>query len=87
MNLRTVKEARNFLAMAVFFGGGFLWSREFIAVVSNDWDYILMQMLTMMNGLGLVMVLVAWGIRVRDRRTETLESPPIKLSKSSDKCS
>ena len=73
--------------MAVFFGGGFLWSREFIAVVSNDWDYILMQMLTMMNGLGLVMVLVVAGIRIRDRRTETLESPPGKQSKSTDQSS
>ncbi len=66
----TGKETLNFLAMAAFFGCGLLLSKEFIPI-HNMWDYVVLQVLTMMNGLGLCVVLVLWVSRVRDGRAET----------------
>lgn len=73
MNIRAGKETLSFLAMAAFFGGGLLLTEEFIPV-SNTWDYIVLHVLTMMNGLGLCVVLALWVVRICDRKTEAQEN-------------
>ena len=72
VNLRTGNETFTFLAMTVFFSLGLLLSREFISV-SSAWDYIVIQVLTMMNGLGLGIVLILWVSRFLARKTEARE--------------
>ncbi len=66
------KEALNFLAMTAFFGGGLLLSKEFITI-RNMWDYVVLQVLTMMNGLGLCVVLILWASRIRSGKTSARE--------------
>jgi hypothetical protein len=82
MQYVNTKETLSFLALALFFSGGILWFKEFITI-SSTWDYIVLQLLTMMNGLGLFMVLVLLARWIRDRKAEAQEGLPIKLSKGS----
>ena len=72
MKLRADNETLTFLAMTVFFGLGLLLSREFISV-SSAWDYIVIQVLTMMNGLGLGIVLILWVGRLLTGKTAARE--------------
>ena len=52
-----VREVLNFLAAAVFFCIGMLVLNPQYITVSSSWDYIVLQMLTFLNGLGLCLVL------------------------------
>jgi len=86
MKYLNVRETRNFLAMVIFFGGGLLWSGEFITV-RNAWDAVTLRLLSMMNGLGLIIATAIWTQRFRSRIASAKTSLPIKLSKDSGKCS
>jgi hypothetical protein len=57
MNIQKVREVLNFLAAAVFFCIGMLVLNPQYITVSSSWDYIVLQLLTFMNGLGLCLVL------------------------------
>jgi len=64
-----VREVLNFLAAAVFFCIGMLVLNPQYMTVSSSWDYIVLQMLTFLNGLGLCLVLgllvnTLWSNRV-----------------------
>ena len=81
-----IKETLTFLAQAVFFGGGLLMSREFITAGST-WDYIVIQLLAIMNGLGLGIVLFLWAVHIRGKKSEARYDLPVKLSKRlTNKC-
>jgi hypothetical protein len=73
MNIRSGKETLNFLAMAAFFGGGLLLTKNFVPV-SSTWDYIVLNVLTMLNGLGLCIVLALWVSSIRGGKADEQEN-------------
>lgn len=85
MKYLNLRETRNFLALVIFFSGGLLWTGEFITV-RNTWDSITLHLLIMMNGLGLIMVVVMGTQRIRSRMAEAKASLPTKLPRSTGKC-
>lgn len=86
MKRRRVKETLTFLALTVFFGGGLLLSRVYITD-GSAWDYIVIQLLAILNGLGLGYVLVLWTVHIFRKKSEARYDLPVKLSKSlTNKC-
>ena len=86
MKHQRAKETLTFLALTVFFGGGLLLSRVFITDGST-WDYIVIQLLAIMNGLGLGIVLVLWMVHIFGKKAGARYGLPEKLSKSlANKC-
>ncbi len=82
---RNVKETLVYLALTLFFGGGMLLTNDFIAVRSV-WDAVVVELLILMNGLGLTVVLILWIVHLRSRHNE-MESVPEKVSRQlSGKC-
>jgi hypothetical protein len=67
MRNRGLKEALSHFVMPVFFGGGLLLTKEFMSV-DSAWDYVVLQLLTLMNGLGLGIVLVLWVMALRKNK-------------------
>jgi hypothetical protein len=57
MKTQNIREVLNFLAAAVFFCIGMLVLNSQYITISSSWDYIVLHMLTVMNGLGLCLVL------------------------------
>jgi hypothetical protein len=57
MKIQNSREVLNFLAAAAFFCIGMLVLNPQYVTISSSWDYIVLQMLTFMNGLGLCLVL------------------------------
>jgi hypothetical protein len=57
MKIQNSREVLNFLAAAVFFCIGMLVLNPQYITISSSWDYIVLQLLTFMNGLGLCLVL------------------------------
>ncbi len=57
MKKLNVKEALNFLAAALFFCIGMLVLNPQYIKVGSSWDYVVLQLLTFLNGLGLCLVL------------------------------
>jgi len=57
MKIQNIREVLNFLAAAVFFGIGMLVLNPQYIPISSSWDYIVLELLTFMNGLGLCLVL------------------------------
>ena len=57
MKIQNSNEVWIFLGAAVFFGLGMLTLNPQYVTVSSAWDYIVLQLLTFMNGLGLCLVL------------------------------
>ncbi len=64
----------NSLALIAFFGGGLLLAQEFMPDRSA-WDFVLIQLLSLMNGIGLCIVLISWinRIRLRGRKPVPLD--------------
>ncbi len=79
MTNRNSKETLVYLALTLFFGGGLLFTSEFIAVRCT-WDAVVIELLTLMHGLGLTVVLILWFIHIRTRK-EQREALPVKLSR------
>ena len=61
MRTRYLKEVLNFLAAAAFFSIGMLVLNPKYIAISSTWDIIVLQLLTVMNGLGLCLVLGLLG--------------------------
>jgi len=78
MRNRNLEETLKYLAMTVFFGGGLLLTSKFISV-DSAWDYVVLQLLTLMNGLGLGIVLMSWIVAIRKKKAEAEEGPPLKF--------
>ncbi len=78
MRNRNLKETLKHLAITVFFGGGLLLTGKFISV-DSAWDYVVLQLLTLMNGLGLGIVLILWIVAVRKKKAEAEENLPLKF--------
>jgi hypothetical protein len=57
MNAHNIKEVLTFLAAAIFFCIGMIVLNPQYIPISSSWDYIVLQLLTFMNGLGLCLVL------------------------------
>lgn len=57
MKIQNIREVLNFLAAAVFFCIGMLVLNPRYITITSDWDYIVLQLLTFLNGLGLCLVL------------------------------
>lgn len=57
MKIPNIMEILKFLAAAVFFCVGMLVLNPQYIPISSSWDYIVLQLLTFMNGLGLCLVL------------------------------
>jgi len=57
MKIQNNNELWVFLGAAVFFGLGMLVLNPRYITVSSAWDYIVLQLLTFMNGLGFCLVL------------------------------
>ncbi len=58
MNIHKIREVLDLLAGAVFLCIGMLVLNPHYIPVSSPWDYVVLQLLTFMNGLGLCLVLV-----------------------------
>ena len=69
MQPQHVKETLTFLSLTIFFAGGLLLSREFVTD-GSAWDFIVMQLLAIMNGLGLGIVLVLLIVRILGKKAE-----------------
>ena len=81
-----MNEKQSFLAKTVFFCVGFFWSRDLITV-SDSWDYVVVQVLTMISGLGICMMLAMWSIQVRARKAAAEEGLPTeRLNNNAHKC-
>ena len=81
-----MNENISFLAKIAFFCVGLFWSRELMAV-SDSWDYVVVNMLTIISGLGICMVFAMWTIQVRARRAAAQENLPAnQTSSSAHKC-
>lgn len=86
MKYRDAKEDLTFLALIAFFGSGLLLSREFV-FDNSAWDYIVVQLLSIMNGLGLVIVLILWTVHILGKKSQAQDTLPVKLSKGyTNKC-
>ncbi len=57
MKIQNIMEILKFLAVAVFFCIGMLVLNPQYIPINSSWDYIVLQLLTFMNGLGLCLVL------------------------------
>ena len=57
MKILVSREVLHYLAVAVFFCIGMLVLNPAYIAISSSWDYVVLQMLTFMNGLGLLLVL------------------------------
>ena len=57
MKIQNNGEILNFLAAAVFFCVGMIVMNPRYIAISSSWDYIVLRMLTFLNGLGLCLVL------------------------------
>ena len=57
MKIQNIMELLKFLAAAVFFCVGMLVLNPQYITISSSWDYIVLELLTFMNGLGLCLVL------------------------------
>ncbi len=73
--MRNLKPTLIFFSLLVFFGGGLLLTKELMDV-RNTGDYVVMQVLTMMNGLGLVLVLFLWLAHMRSKKADERDPPP-----------
>jgi len=72
MKRQNNRELLNFLAAALFFCIGMLVLNPQYITISSSWDYIVLRMLTFLNGLGLCLVLglmvnTLWINRVSQR--------------------
>ncbi len=86
MSDRNLKHQLTFPALILFFGCGLLLTNELIAVHSV-WDYVIVHLLTLMNGLGLSIVIMWWITHVRRKKAEALEDFPVKVSRgTAGKC-
>ncbi len=83
MKYQQVKGTLTSLALPVFFGGGLLLSLKSITHTSA-WDYIVIQLLAIMNGLGLSIVLVLWTVHILGRRTEARHDLPARPPKPNE---
>jgi hypothetical protein len=81
MKILISKKVLNNIAAMVFFGIGVLVLNPAYIAISSSWDYVVLQMLTFMNGIGLCLVLgllvnVLWSKRAvlqHERHGETSE--------------
>ena len=81
MERQPLRETLTFLALTLFFGGGLLLSREFISD-GSAWDYIVIQLLAIMNGLGLGIVLVLWIVHILGKKSEARHDLPSESPKT-----
>jgi len=81
MKYRDVKDTVTFLALVVFFGAGLLLSRLFI-FDNSAWDYVVVQLLVIMNALGLGVVLILWVVHIFGKKPQAQDGLPVKLSKN-----
>lgn len=86
MKYQDAKETLTFLALIVFFGCGLVLSRKFV-FDNSAWDYIVVQLLSIMNGLGLGIVLILWTVHILGKKSQDQDNLPVKLSKNyTNKC-
>jgi uncharacterized membrane protein len=70
-----LKESCKFIAMIIFFSAAAILSQALIPV-RKSWDFILVETLTLVSCLGLFAVVVAWVIRIRDRKSRRVAYIP-----------
>ncbi len=73
MDSRNLKRPLTFLSLTLFFGCGVLLTHKLMKVRSV-WDYVVIHMLTLMSGLGLIIVVVWWLMHIRRRQDEAREA-------------